>query len=236
MSWGWPVGVEIWLWFLWLQCSTLLDSSSVSFKDFLEGNYYFCLCQERVQTERGILDRVHVPVAVVSAKDSVPEGGSNYKPAVLSYAGPSGHRSEGHWLELSAPVFSSEQAQIHSRHTGTSGQAHIVGYTNTSGQWVLSSVLMHGLEWGVVYFNFNCVVLCISPGLIMSLYGAWVDEDSCMKLWLRAFSGQMRRWRASSVWALLFYLMWSGHGLLLLHHLSWSPPVLASAILNNGFC
>lgn len=35
------------------------------FQDFLEGNDFFPLCQERVQTKRGILDQVHVPVAFV---------------------------------------------------------------------------------------------------------------------------------------------------------------------------
>lgn len=112
------------------------------------------------------------------------------------------------------------------QYTCISGQAHIAGHANTSAQWVL----VRGLEWGVVHFGFNCVVLCISPGLIMSLYGAWVDEDACMKQRQRAFSGQMRRWRASSAWALLFCLMWSGRGLLLLHHSGWSLLVL-----NKGF-
>lgn len=60
-----------------------------------------------------------------------------------------------------------------------SGQAHIGG--GTSAQRALSGTLVPGLKWGVVHFGFNCVVLCISPELIIGLYRAWVDEDACMK-------------------------------------------------------
>lgn len=170
------------------------------------------------------------------AKESVPEGGTNCKPALRSYDRPSGHRSKGYWLELSSLFCFLAQTHKPTQDTCTNGQTHIVEYKNTSAQWGLSCMLMPGLEWLDVHFGFNCVVLCISPGLIMGLYGAWVGEDACMKQWQRAFSGQMRRWRASSAWALLLYLIWSGVGLLLLQHSGWSLPVHILAILKNGFC
>lgn len=78
------------------------------------------------------------------------------------------------------------RANIHTHRgtqcTCTSGRAHIAGCTNTSAQHrALSCQLMPRLKWGVVHFGFNCVVLCISPGLIMGLYRVWVDEDACRK-------------------------------------------------------
>lgn len=35
------------------------------FQDFLDGQYFFPLCRERIKIMRGILDQVHVPVAIV---------------------------------------------------------------------------------------------------------------------------------------------------------------------------
>lgn len=91
------------------------------FQDFFRGNDFFPLfVGKRVQTKRGILDQVQVPVAFCvswwPAKDSVPEGRTYCKPALPSYASPSGHRSKGYWLELSTLFCFLEQAHTH-RHT-----------------------------------------------------------------------------------------------------------------------
>lgn len=68
----------------------------------------------------------------------------------------------------------------HTQYTCRGGQASFMGYKRS--QRALPCVLMPGSGWEVVHFGFNCVVLCISSGLIMGLYREWVGEDGCMKL------------------------------------------------------
>lgn len=203
---------------------------------FSWGKLLFSSLVSRVQTKRGILDQVHVPMAFVFHGDlpknlcQREELTANQHCCLMLGLQATGQRTTSCSSHLCSASHKCTQD------TCTSGQTHIVEYTNTSAQWGLSYMLMPGLEWVDVHFGFNCVVLCISLGLIMGLYRVWVGEDACMKQRQRAFSGQMRRWRASSAWALLLYLIWSGAGLLLEHHSGWSLPVLTSVILKNGYC
>ncbi len=100
------------------------------FQDFLEGNYFFPFCQDRVQTKHGILDQAHVPVAFLFHGD-LPKILCQREKLTANrhclYPRPSGHRSKDNWLELSTQFCFLEQAT----HRGTqypckSGQAYIV--------------------------------------------------------------------------------------------------------------
>lgn len=105
------------------------------------------------------------------------------KTTLASYTRPSGHRSEGFWLELSALFGFFELHHTHAHNTTQYrcgvGQACSSGSTPT--QWTLQCMQMPWLEREVKHFFFlsNCVVLCISPGLITVLCRAWVGGWGC---------------------------------------------------------
>lgn len=83
-------------------------------------------------------------------------------------------------------------------------------------------------------FFFPVIVFfyALAPGSLLSYAGrGWADEDARLRQWPR---GRMRRWRASSAWASLCHLLWSGHWLLLPQHSGWSLPVLTSAVAFVG--
>lgn len=102
------------------------------------------------------------------ASDSVPEGGTDCKPALLSYSRPSDHRSKGHWLELSAFFFFFSEQTIHMQRVmkPTSSPPQRGECSRPRSRWKGNLSI-----WAFMVF------LCISCRLIRGLCRAWVGED-----------------------------------------------------------
>lgn len=154
------------------------------------------------------------------------------------YTRPSGHRSEGFWLGLSAPFGFLEQhtrTQTHNatKHNRDAGLARLP-LQDPHWQSELSSAckcLDWRGEWNI-FFPVIVFFYALAPGSLLSYAGrGWADEDARLRQWPR---GRMRRWRASSAWTSLCHLLWSGHWLLLPQHSGWSLPVLTSAVAFVG--
>lgn len=111
------------------------------------------------------------------------------------------------------------------------GQAYSSGSTPT--EWTLKCMQMPWLKRGVKHF-FPVIVFfyALAPGSLLSYAGrGWADEDVRLRQWPW---GRMRRWRASSAWASLCHLLWSGRWLLSPQHSGWSLPVFTSAVAFVG--
>lgn len=183
--------------------SVLLDCYSVSFiPGFSRGTLFFPLCQERVQTKRGILDQVHVPVAIVFHGDL---------PRILCQRGgltASQHCSLILGLQVKGLLAGAVNSVLLLR-ANTHTQAHDIVCEQVV-RLSLSDIQTHQhsecslafsrVDWSGELSILALIVLfyALAQGSLWAYAGrGWMR----MHAWSsrqRVFSGQMRRWRASS--------------------------------------
>ena len=166
----------------------LLFCSSVSFffQDFLEGNHFFFFFVKRVQTKRGILDQVHVPVA------SVFHGDLPRIPCQREELTANQHRRLMLGLQatgqgLLAGVVNSVlllRANIHTQaqniHARVVKPASNDTQTHRHSECSLACSCM---DWSGELSILALIVLfyALAQGSLWVYTGAWVDEDARMK-------------------------------------------------------
>lgn len=239
VSWGWDCWSESLIWLWWRK---LLNSSLgfLFFLGFSRGKHLFFLLfvkrdlKPSVAYWNGSMRVWPLCVSWWTANNSAPEERTRCKTTLASYTRPSGHRSEGFWPELSALFgFLEQHTHAQSRTMSMLGLVKLNISGSAPTQRALSRMQMPWLEWRVehFFFFFNCVFLCISPGLITGLCRAWVGGRGCVREAVAEWIDEKVEGLISLGIALLFSAEWP--------LIALATPlrlITAGPYISHGFC